>query len=161
MLIAPLVRACRRWSGRRGPADDISVHLSSRAHINLLEFLGNIVCICVDIIDKAIPPESYLLSMGDNTSAMGWMRKSNFTNDAKNDTNTIAKLAADHHLAQITQESFSCLYTQWFRGKDNNVLDSLSRDHHLSASVLTNLLYSYIPNQLPPYLKIAPLPSVE
>ena len=73
----------------------ITVHLRSRSHINLLEFLGNIVCIWVDIIDKAISPESYLLSMGDNTSAMGWMRKSNFTNDAENDTNTIAKLAAE------------------------------------------------------------------
>ena len=34
----------------------IPVHLRSRAHINLLEFLWNIVCIWVDIIDKAIPP---------------------------------------------------------------------------------------------------------
>ena len=40
------------------------------------------------------------------------------------------------------------------------MLDSLSRYHHLSTSVLTNLLSSSIPHQLPPYFKIAPLPSV-
>ena len=114
----------------------------------------------VDIINKAIPPESFLLSMGDSTLAMGWMRKSNFTNDNKNDTDTIAKLAAARHLARIVQESLSCLYTQWFRGKDNDVSESLSRDHHLSASVLANFLSSSIPNQLPPDLNIAPLPSV-
>ena len=98
--------------------------------------------------------------MGDSTSAMGWMQKSNFTNDDENDTDKIEKLAAAHHLAQIVQESLSCLYTQWFRGKDNDVSDSLSRDHHLSASVLTNLLSSSIPNQLPPDFNISPLPSV-
>ena len=85
----------------------IPVHLRSRAHINLLELIGNIVCIWVDIIDKATLPESCLLFMGDSTSAMGWIRKSNFKNDDENDTYTIAKLAAAHHLARIVQESLS------------------------------------------------------
>ena len=98
--------------------------------------------------------------MGDSTSAMGWMRKSNFTNDDENDTDTISKLAAARHLARIVQESLSCLYTQWFCGEDNNVSEFLSREHHLSASFLTNLLSSSIPNQLPPDLNIAPLTSV-
>ena len=98
--------------------------------------------------------------MGDSTSAMGWMRKSNFTHDDENDTDTIAKLAAARHLARIVQESISCLYTQWFRGEDNDVSEYLSRDHHLSTSVLTNLLSSSIPHQIPPDFKITPLPSV-
>ena len=91
---------------------------------------------------------------------MGWIQKSNFTDYDKNDTNTIAKLAAARHLAQIVQESFSCLYTQWFRGEYNNVYDFLLRDRHLSTSVLTNLVSSFIPHQLPPYFNISPLPSV-
>ena len=98
--------------------------------------------------------------MSNSTSAMRWMRKSNFTNDDKNDTNTIAKLAAARHLARIVQESLSCLFTQWFRSKDKDVLDSLLRYHHLSTSVLTNLFSSSIPNQLPPDFNIAPLLSV-
>ena len=138
----------------------IPVHLRSRAHINLLEFLGNIVCIWVNIIDKSIPLESCLLSMGDSTSAMGWMQKSNITNDDKKDTDTIAKLAAAHHLARIVQDSLSCLYNQLFCGEDNDVSDSLSRYHHSSASVLINLLSSSILNQHPPDFKIAPLPPV-
>ena len=40
------------------------------------------------------------------------------------------------------------------------MLDSLSRYHHLSTSVLTNLLSSIISHQLPPDFNIAPLPSV-
>ena len=88
------------------------------------------------------------------------MQQSNFTHDDENDTDTIAKLAAARHLAQIVQESFSCLYTQWFRGKDNDVSDSLSRDHHLSTSILTNPLSYSIPNQIPPDFKIDPLPLV-
>ena len=138
----------------------IPVHLRSRAHINLLEFFGNIVYISVKIIDKAISTELCLLSMGDSTSEMGWMQKSNFTNDDKNDTNTIEKLACARHLARIVQESFSRLYTQWFHSKDNDVSDSLLRDHHLSTSVLANLLSSIIPHQLSPDFNIAPLPSV-
>ena len=92
--------------------------------------------------------------MGDSTSAMGWMQKSNFTNDDENDTDTIAKLATARHLARIVQESFSFLYTQWFHLEDNDVSDSLSRYHHLSTSVLTNLLSSSIPNQPPPQVSI-------
>ena len=69
----------------------IPVHLRCRSHINLLKLLSNIVCIWVNIIDKSIPPESCLPSMGDSTSEMGWMRKSNITNDNKNNTDTIAK----------------------------------------------------------------------
>ena len=38
--------------------------------------------------------------------------------------------------------------------------DSLSRDHHLSTTVLTNLLSSSIPHHLPPNFKIAPLLSI-
>ena len=138
----------------------ITNHIRRRAHINLLKFLGSIICVCIDTADKAIPPESCILSMGENTSAMRWMRKSNFKNDGENDTYTVEKLTAARHLAQILQDASSCLYTQWFPREDNDVSNSLSRDHHLSTTVLTNLLSSSIPHHLPPNFKIAPLTSV-
>ena len=135
-------------------------HLRSRADINLLEFLGSIICVWIDIVDKAIPTESCILSMGNNTSAMVWTRKSNFKSNGENDTGTVAKPTSACHLSQIYQEASSCIYTQWFPGEDNDVSDFLSRDHHLSTTVLTNLLSSSIHHQLPPNLKISPLLSV-
>ena len=98
--------------------------------------------------------------MGNNTSAMVWTRKSNFKSNGENDTGTVAKPTSACHLSQIYQEASSCIYTQWFPGEDNDVSDFLSRDHHLSTTVLTNLLSSSIHHQLPPNLKISPLLSV-
>ena len=57
---------------------EIPTHLQGRAHINLLEFIAAIVGIWIDIIEGAVVPESCILSMGDNTSATGWLKKSNF-----------------------------------------------------------------------------------
>ena len=51
------------------------------------------------------------------------------------------------------------LYTQWFPGKDNLVADSLFRDLHLPSNVLTNLLSSLIPEQLPSQFRISLLPK--
>ena len=93
--------------------------------------------------------------MGNSTLTMGWIQKSNFTLDDKNDTNTIKNLTAAHHLARIFQQSLSCLYTQWFRSKDNNVSDSLLWYHHLSTSFFTDHLSSSIPHWLPSDFKIA------
>ena len=98
--------------------------------------------------------------MGNNTPTMEWMRKLNFTNDGENDTDTVTKLTTARHIARISQDASSCLYTQRFPGDDKDVSDSFSRDHHLSTTVLANLLSSSIPHHLPPNFKIAPLPSV-
>ena len=68
--------------------------LLSRAHINLLEFLGSIVCIWLDILDKDTPPESCLLAMGDSITAIGWLKKSNFTEVDEEDIDTTTKLLA-------------------------------------------------------------------
>ena len=98
--------------------------------------------------------------MGNSTSAMGWMRKSNFQQTDENDTDTTAKLTAARLLARVIQDSKSCLYAQWFPGKDNDVSDSLSRDQHLSIADHTHLLRSSIPNQLPPNFRISQVPQV-
>jgi hypothetical protein len=56
----------------------------------------------------------------------------------------------------------SCLYSQWFCGKLNEVADSLSRDHHLSDTDLLTVLHCNIPEQVPKDFKFYPLPpSVE
>ena len=137
----------------------IPTHLLSRAHINLLEFLASIICIWVDAIEGVIKPEDCLLSLGDNTSATGWLRRSNFLEEGEEDHDTTVKLLAARHLASTIQQTDSCLYSQWFPGKDNDISDSLSRDTHLSDKHLTNLLNKCVPHQIPPNFRISPLPS--
>ena len=134
-------------------------NLLDRAHINLLEFLASITCIWIDEIEGNIAPEDCLLALGDNTSATGWLRRSNFIESDEQDHDTTTKLLAARHLATIIQRSSSCLYSQWFPGDDNIVSDSLSRDNHLTDDLLTNLLHKHVPHQLPPNFKIKLLPS--
>ena len=50
-------------------------------------------------------------------------------------------------------------FSQWFKGKENDVSDSLSRDHHIDDDTLTNLLHLHYPEQVPGQLKIVPLPK--
>jgi hypothetical protein len=52
----------------------IPEHLRGRAHINLLEFLIQIVTIWVDIESGNVKPLDCLLAMGDNTTAAGWCK---------------------------------------------------------------------------------------
>lgn len=49
-----------------------------RAHINLLEFLAQLISIWIDVIEEKITPLDCILGMGDNTASMGWMWRSNF-----------------------------------------------------------------------------------
>jgi hypothetical protein len=123
--------------------------------LNLLEFLGGIISIWVEILAGRVPPGSCLLAQGDSTSATGWLRKSNFS-----DNNHPLQLASARHLAYILLDAGVLLYSQWFAGKTNGMSDSLSRDTHLSVRELTSLCSHFIPSQVPPNLSICPLPPV-
>ena len=56
----------------------IPVEIRGRAHINILEYIAQVVSIWLDILDNTAKNEDCILCMGDNTSAMGWLRRSNF-----------------------------------------------------------------------------------
>ena len=133
-------------------------HLLARAHINLLEFLASIICIWLEIL-RGVQPESCFLSMGDSTTATGWLRKSNFKEEDEDDEETTAKLVAARHLATLLQDTRACLYAQWFRGEDNDISDSLSRDLHIQTPHLLSLLKSKFPSQVPNNFRIVVLPS--
>ena len=66
----------------------------------------------LDILEGHVPPESCLLSMGDSTTATGWLRKSNFKDDDENDVETTVKLIAARHLATLILQAKACLYSQ-------------------------------------------------
>ena len=50
-------------------------------------------------------------------------------------------------------------YSQWFRGEDNVVADSLSHDDDRSDEELTQLFCTHCSSQIPPHFKIQPLPN--
>jgi len=134
---------------------ELPVELRLRTSLNSLEFLACVITIWIDIINNNISPEDCILSQSDSTSATGWLRKSNFSDSE----DSIAQMITARHLASLILNSKSCLYSQWFKGGENQVADSLSRDFHLSDSVLSEFLVSSIPHQVPFGLNIKPLPK--
>jgi hypothetical protein len=139
------------WSFEVPP--DCRVGCREGISLNLFEFLGGIISIWVEILSGRVEPGSCLLAQGDSTSATGWLRKSNFS-----DNNHPLQLEAARHLAFILLDAGVLLYSQWFAGKANGTSDSLSRDTHLSARELTSLCSHFIPSQVPPNFEISPLP---
>jgi hypothetical protein len=99
----------------------------------------------MDKLSNSIDTESCILSQTDSSSAAGWLKKSNF-NDNANDT---VKMTTARHLARLMIEAHSCLYSQWFAGEENVVADCLSRDFHLSEFQLTQLINSCVSHQVP------------
>jgi hypothetical protein len=57
--------------------------------------------------------------------------------DSKNEA---VQLTTARKLAQLSINSKSCLYSQWFAGTENGVSDSLSQDFHLTDTSLTYLI---------------------
>ena len=144
----------------RGWAWTIPAKLRGRAHINLLEFLAQLVSIWIDIAEHRITPLDCLLGMGDNTAAMGWLRRANFRERDENDRDWYAKQCVARKLASLVLESNTVLYRQWFRGADNAVADSLSRDaYFLTPASHKQFLLSTIPHQIPKNFRVLPIPK--
>ena len=134
--------------------------MRNRAHINVLEYLTQIVSIWIDILEGKTKPEDCILSIGDNTSSLGWMRRSNFRQRNESDKSWEVKQALGRHLANLTLKSDTVLYKQWLRGHDNMVADSLSRDnYYLNTNTHCKFLHKTVPQQLPPNFRIKPLPK--
>ena len=134
---------------------ELPIHLRLRSSLNSLEFLASVITIWVDILENKVFPEDCILSQSDSTSAIGWLRKSNFSDDE----DSIIQMITARHLATLILKSKACLYSQWFPGGENSVADSLSRDFHLNDSNLSKFLLSSVPNQVPFGLRIKRLPN--
>ena len=140
--------------------------LRGRAHINLLEFLTQVISIWVDILEGASNPLDCILCMGDSTTAMGWMRRSNFkesdnaNGDPESSEEWLVKQQIARKLAQLTLDSNTVLYQQWFKGSENVVADSLSRDlYYLPPKTHETFLSIVAPSQLPVNFHIKPVPT--
>ena len=76
------------------------------------------------------------LSMTDSSTSAGWLHKTNFREITSNDTDLIQSQVcietARHHVIIFLEAGIKG-YSQWFPGKENNVVDALSRDFDHSA----------------------------
>ena len=144
----------------RAWAWEIPEALQGRAHINLLEFLAQLISIWIDKIEGKLEPLDCILGMGDNTASMGWLRRSNFRERDEQDVEWLVKQKVARKLASIVLEAEACLYRQWFKGADNVVADSLSRDaYYLNHETHKQFLLLAAPTQTPSNLQIRPVPS--
>jgi len=125
--------------------------MTSCCHINLLEFLASIIAIWLEIIEKRDKPKNYerYLALTDNSSAVGWLYKSNFHPKTQPGHDVAAR-----KLALLLMNAESSIESQHIRGQHNVVADSLSRDHHLNKTHLTFILKSLYPKQTPQNLEI-------
>ena len=134
--------------------------LRGQAHINLLEFIAQLVGIWIDVLEGRITHMQCLLAIGDSTSAMGWLRRSNFRASDEESHDWIAKQRVARKLASLVLTSGTVLYSQWLEGDMNIVADSLSRDGYILSPVThKNLLTSLVPSQLPPNFQVLPVPG--
>jgi hypothetical protein len=119
---------------------------------NCLEFLASIVTVWQSILHHRAKKEECFLSLGDNTSAIGWLHKANVDQD-KN----LPLFLAARKFAKIMLASNSCLYSQHITGVSNGVADALSRKFELSDDDLTFSIFSSHASQVHPFFKIYPV----
>ena len=131
-----------------------------RVHINLLEFIACTIGILLPLHEGEIQPLDCWFSGTDNTSAEGWLHKTNFT-AAGDNRNT--HLVVARHLATTLLDNNFCLFSQWIAGSENTIADCLSRTPPSTHSdkQLTHLIHSTHTHSqlLPQDFKVYPLPN--
>jgi hypothetical protein len=119
---------------------------------NCLEFIASIITVWQAIKYNHAGDEECFLSLGDNTSSVGWLHRAN-----SDETNNLPLFAAARHYAQILLTSNACLYSQHIPGVTNGIADALSRKNDMTDCELTNFIrFTYL-NQVPPSFKICPV----
>ncbi len=97
--------------------------------------------------------------MTNSTTSEGWLRKTNFSklDDKPIQPSVRLKATRMHTMNCMTTDIRE--YSQWFKGEDNMVADSLLRDNNWSDEELTQLFCTHCPSQIPPHFEIQCLPS--
>jgi hypothetical protein len=86
------------------------------------------------------------LIMGDNTTALGWIKKSNFKPETDHDQAT--HLALARHITTLLADLRITQSGQWLPGADNGVADTLSHQHEQSDAELTDFIVKSFPAQI-------------
>ena len=133
----------------------ILILLWGRADINLLEFLAQVISIWIDIEEKIMQPLDCLLGMEDKNTSIGWLRRSNFRENDKHDSEWLAKQKVARKLAALVLYWNTTVYGQWFRGAENTFADSIQRGaYYFSNSTHETNLKLTAPSQVPENFKI-------
>ena len=125
-----------------------------RGSNNILEYLAEIVSILASMLNKEVSQRNYVHSCTDTTSAIGWMCKSNFSND--NPTH----LQLSRHLTSLVLDNNICSCSQHVEVVENVGTESLSRDFYLADALLPHFLSCFYPKKLPPFFNLCLLLSV-
>ena len=122
--------------------------MQKQFHINVLEFIASTIGVWLEIKNKKL---EYLniLARTDNSSAVGWLVKSNFDPDAQSKHDLVAR-----KLAEVLLESETTLHPEHVKGAHDVIADSLSRDTHIPAKKHAFLLCELFPTQTPMGLSI-------
>jgi hypothetical protein len=104
---------------------------------NSLEFIASIVMIWQAVLYERISPEDCFLSLGDNTSSVGWLHKASV-----DPTKNLPLFLASRKFAQIMLTNHLCLYSQPIPGISNTIADTLSRRFDLDDDALTSFINS-------------------
>ena len=120
---------------------------------NLFEYIAIVVSMWVDCWFDGIEENSAVLSLSDNSSAVGWMYKSSFGSDKPLHVQVSKKLTE-----LILHHKFS-LQAEHIPGSKNDVSDILSRHWHLNDNELTLFLDENFMSQIPENFHINPLPN--
>jgi hypothetical protein len=139
---------------------------------NVLEFLAMAVTIWLIILDCSSQGLSHecILSLGDNTSAIGWIFRST---RLKPESPYYAPVQIiSRKIALLVTDSEQCLCSQHRKGGNNFIADWLSFTKHTRDSkqdpvafddpddeLLTNRFHLFVPQLIPQHFKISPLPE--
>jgi hypothetical protein len=122
---------------------------------NFLEYLACMTQLLCMLDEVAWRPGDCFLSIGDNTSALKWIQKSNFIPEKDPEQST--HLALARYITLLLADMSVVQFGQWLPGSDNGVADTLSRQHVESDTELTDSIIASYPKQTPPGFRISPL----
>ena len=133
---------------------EIPVELRGLKSINYLEFLACIGGLLLSLWEDDPAAGDCYLSLGDNTSSLGWLRRSNFAADVEQASHSAL---ARFYILEMAKRHL-CQFSQWFAGRDNGPADLCSREHKSSNTHLTRAIKLLYPSQVSSDFQISPLP---
>jgi hypothetical protein len=139
----------RAWRYQIQPEDR---HQKSQNFLEYLACMTQLICI---LDERKWKQGDCILSVGDNTSALGWIHKSNFRPEEDKEQTT--HLALARHITTLLAEIHVTQSGCWLPGKDNGVADTLSRQHDQTNAELTNIIVKSFPEQVPNGFRIRAL----
>jgi hypothetical protein len=134
----------------------IPPELQHRKSQNFLEYIACMTQLVCLLVESDWQPGDSFLSIGDNSSAIGWIKKLNFKPEEEAEQAT--HLALARYMTRTLSDLDVIQFGQWLPGADNGVADALSRQHDLSDLEVTDAMKTSFPSQTPNGFHIKALP---